>query len=101
MFGEFGELLQSSPYILETFIQNLNPNESLQVTYALITASVKLFLKRAPEMHYSLECLFKCIFEQAESTDLLDRAGFYYKLLENNIQGLYPDKSKMNSFTKI
>ena len=85
MFGEFGEYLQSSPYILENFIHNFNPNESLQVSYALITASVKLFLKRAPEMHYSLECLFKCIFEQAESTDLLDRAGFYYKLLQSDI----------------
>jgi AP-4 complex subunit beta-1 len=84
MFGEFGEHLQSSPYILESFIHNLNPNDSLQVSYALITASVKLFLKRAPEMHYSLESLFKIIFDQAESTDLLDRAGFYYKLLERN-----------------
>lgn len=86
MFGEFGEYLQSSPYILESFIQSFNPNESHQVSYALITASVKLFLKRAPEMHYSLECLFKAIFEQSESTDLLDRAGFYYRLLQNNIQ---------------
>jgi AP-4 complex subunit beta-1 len=84
MFGEFGEHLPSSPYILETFIQALDPNESLQVSYSLITASVKLFLKRAPEMHYSVETLFKNIFEQAESTDLLDRAWFYYKLLEND-----------------
>lgn len=84
MFGEFGEYLQSSPYILETFIHGLDPNESLPVSYALITASVKLFLKRAPEMHYSLEVLFKTIFEQAESTDLLDRAWFYYKLLEKD-----------------
>lgn len=84
MFGEFGEYLVSSPYILETYIHNLDPNESLPVSYALITASVKLFLKRAPEMHYSLEVLFKTIFEQAESTDLLDRAWFYYKLLERD-----------------
>ena len=84
MFGEFGELLESSPYILETFIHGLDPNESLQVSYSLITASVKLFLKRAPEMHYSIETLFRTIFEQAESTDLLDRAWFYYKLLESD-----------------
>lgn len=84
MFGEFGEHLESSPYIIESFIQGLNPNESLPVSYALISASVKLFIKRAPEMHYSLECLFKAIFEQAESTDLIDRASFYYKLLESS-----------------
>ena len=84
MFGEFGEKLQSSPYIMETFIHGLDPNESLQVSYSLITSSVKLFLKRAPEMHYSIETLFKTIFEQAESTDLLDRAWFYYKLLESD-----------------
>ncbi|OMJ95891.1 hypothetical protein SteCoe_616 [Stentor coeruleus] len=84
MFGEFGEHLENSPYIIESFIQGLNPNESLQVSYALISASVKLFLKRAPEMHNSLETLFKTIFEQSESTDLLDRASFYYKLLENS-----------------
>lgn len=80
--GEYGEIIINSPYILEMYIKKVNPNDSLDVSFALLSASVKLFLKRAPEMHKSLEYLFTIIFEQADSADLIDRAGFYYRLLE-------------------
>ncbi|OMJ95927.1 hypothetical protein SteCoe_660 [Stentor coeruleus] len=80
--GEYGENMINSPYILEMYIREFNPNDNLKKSFVLLSASVKLFLKRAPEMHKSLEYLFNVIFGYADSVDLIDRAGFYYRLLE-------------------
>jgi vesicle coat complex subunit len=83
MMGEFGELITEAPYILEDFIKNLKNIESSSITYSLLTATVKLFLKRAPEMQLMLGSLFQQIFEESDNPDLKDRAGFYYKILRN------------------
>ena len=83
MMGEFGEMIPQAPYILEDFIKNLKDIQSPSITYALLTASVKLFLKRAPEMQAMLGSLFQQIFNESDNPDLKDRAGFYYKILRN------------------
>ena len=86
MIGEFGESIDDAPYIIESILDGFNPSENLQVAHALLTACVKLFLKRAPEMHHTLANIFKLVFSECEDADLQDRAGFYYKLLRTNPQ---------------
>lgn len=89
MIGEFGYEIEDSPYILEAIISNFDPEENLQVSHALLTSSVKLFLIRPAEMHNTLSLLFKTIFTDSVNPDLHDRAGFYYKLLENDPEIAY------------
>ncbi|CAG9316259.1 unnamed protein product [Blepharisma stoltei] len=84
MIGEFGNEIEDAPYILQGIVDNTNPSENLQITYALLTASVKLFLKRAPEMQNTLSTLFKLLFNDCDNPDIHDRAGFYYKLLQSD-----------------
>jgi hypothetical protein len=85
MMGEFGEYIEDSPYILEQMVQGLKENQSLQLSHALLTATVKLFLKRPPEVQPALALLYQEIAADTEHPDLRDRAAFYYRLLKYNL----------------
>ena len=85
MIGEFGEYIEDSPYLLEHMIHGLRENQSLQLSHALLTATVKLFLKRPPEVHPTLALLFQEISTDTDHPDLRDRAVFYYRLLKYNL----------------
>lgn len=84
MIGEFGEEISEAPYIIESIINNLNTNENFQITQALLSATVKLFLKRAPEMREILAVLYNKLINECENPDVMDRAGFYYELLKHS-----------------
>ena len=84
MIGEFGEEISDSPYIIESIISNLNANENLQITHAVLSATVKLFLKRAPEMKEILANLYSKLLAECDNPDVMDRAGFYYQLLQHS-----------------
>ena len=86
MIGEFGEEITDAPYIIESIINNLNTNENLQITHALLSATIKLFLKRAPEMKEILTSFYEKLEKECENPDVLDRAGFYYQLLKYSPQ---------------
>jgi AP-4 complex subunit beta-1 len=83
ILGEFGKEIPLAPYLLENFVATFR-SEALEVKHALLTASVKLFLKRAPEMQQMLGKVFALILEDAnvEDIDLKDRASFYYRALQ-------------------
>ena len=49
MIGAYGETIPSAPYILEPMIDNFE-EESLEVKQVLLTTTMKLFFKRAPEV---------------------------------------------------
>jgi len=59
MLGEYGQLIDDAPYLLEPLIDGVNEEPSVQVKCELLTASVKLFFKRPPELHAMLGRLFK------------------------------------------
>ena len=84
MIGEFGEEISDAPYIIESIISNMNPNDNLQITHALLSATVKLFLKRAPEMKEILSTLYTKLIGECDNPDVLDRAGYYYELLKHS-----------------
>jgi len=93
ILGEFGEYIDDAPYIIETLVDGLKEStDSNKVKKILLTSSVRLFLKRPPEMLNTLKKLFNHILanenEGSEDFDLRDRAIFYAKALQYNIDGL-------------
>jgi len=92
LLGEFGQMIERSPYILEGYIDNFKETFATEPNTAmhLLTACVKLFLKKPPEMQKSLgRLLANCINDPIDAT-LKDRAILYYELLK---QG--PSKTKV------
>jgi AP-4 complex subunit beta-1 len=50
ILGEFGDLIEDSPYILERMIEDEKQFNSVKLSSSLLTALFKLFFKRAPEV---------------------------------------------------
>ncbi|KRX06804.1 Armadillo-type fold [Pseudocohnilembus persalinus] len=86
ILGEFGEHIPNSPYIIENLIVSEEFNESLDLKHVLLSSSIKLFLKRPPEMQQMLAQLFKNIMQnEQEDIDLKDRAAFYLRGMQHDI----------------
>lgn len=83
ILGEFGEDLPDSTHIMEAFVDKLDQNEdNIEIKNIMLTASVKLFLKRPPEMYATLAKLMNHYINnesEDEDIDLRDRAIFYCK----------------------
>jgi AP-4 complex subunit beta-1 len=54
ILGEFGEFIEDSPYILEKMIEEQKEFNSVKLSGVLLTSLLKLFFKRAPEVHKML-----------------------------------------------
>lgn len=81
ILGQFGEMDQESPYVLESLADSFE-KERYNVKIEMLTASLKLFCKRPPE------CLpgFRKILSTALKDShyfISERASMYSKLLEN------------------
>jgi vesicle coat complex subunit len=87
MIGEFGEMMPEGPYVLEGIIDNWEEETSTEVRLALMTATMKLFFKRSPEMVAMLGRLFQTILTDDEtvSPDVHDRALLFYRALQRDI----------------
>ena len=90
LLGEFGELVEEGPYILEPLCAGYNEEPERHVRLELLTAGVKMFLKRAPECHKLLGTLFTKALGEGDSpgeidTDVHDRALMFYRLLQENV----------------
>ncbi|KAL0482104.1 beta-adaptin-like protein A [Acrasis kona] len=84
ILGEYGEIIDSSPYILEHFIDNYTTYHH-GVRIEILTAAMKLFFKRPPEMQSMLGRLFEHSIADTSHADAHDRALFYYRLLQTNV----------------
>eukprot|EP00743_Colponemidia_sp_Colp-15_P002288 GILK01002479.1.p1 GENE.GILK01002479.1~~GILK01002479.1.p1 ORF type:complete len:794 (-),score=148.65 GILK01002479.1:161-2542(-) len=85
MIGEFGELIHDAPYILEPLINNFMDEQSHIVKMELLTATMKLFFKRPPEVQHMLGRLLRTAINENTHTDVRDRAMLYYRLLTYNV----------------
>ena len=54
MIGEYGDLLPVAPYVLETLIDTFTEESAITVRVELLSAAMKLFFKRPPEMQKML-----------------------------------------------
>eukprot|EP01063_Lacrimia_lanifica_P035547 TRINITY_DN6803_c1_g1_i1.p1 TRINITY_DN6803_c1_g1~~TRINITY_DN6803_c1_g1_i1.p1 ORF type:complete len:763 (+),score=368.79 TRINITY_DN6803_c1_g1_i1:122-2410(+) len=83
ILGEFGEHIDDAPYILETYCENFK-EEPHQVRLELLTACMKLFFKRPPELQVILGPLLNEAISDFSHADVHDRALLYYRLLLKN-----------------
>jgi vesicle coat complex subunit len=86
MLGEFGHQVLEAPYILEQFIENYEEEPSAEVKLQLLTATMKLFFQRAPEVQHMLGKLLHHMVNENNQQDVHDRALLCYRLLQNNVQ---------------
>mmetsp|Transcript_14975 Transcript_14975/g.19431 ORF Transcript_14975/g.19431 Transcript_14975/m.19431 type:complete len:829 (+) Transcript_14975:21-2507(+) len=85
ILGEYGSEIPEAPYLLENVIDTYEEETSNEVKLALLTASVKVFFQRPPEMHAMLGRLMLSATNEGESQDVRDRSLFYYRLLRNDV----------------
>ena len=89
ILGEYGELVEQAPYILEEIIDNVANERTAAVRLALLTASARLFFKRPAEMQYMFGKLLKAeISSDTPVTESHDRALLYYRLLTSEGGGV-------------
>ena len=81
--GEFGEHVEDAPYILEGMIGSF-PTESPAFRMEMMTALMKLFFKRPPEVQPVLGAVFAQAINDFSHADVHDRALLYYRLLRFN-----------------
>ena len=86
ILGEFGEKLPSSPYILESLLDNYSETESNELINSILLTACKLFFKTPGEMQEILGKVFDFIFTSFNDIDLKDRASYFYNLLKSNIE---------------
>eukprot|EP01125_Pyxidicula_operculata_P021846 TRINITY_DN8691_c0_g1_i1.p1 TRINITY_DN8691_c0_g1~~TRINITY_DN8691_c0_g1_i1.p1 ORF type:complete len:820 (+),score=227.71 TRINITY_DN8691_c0_g1_i1:325-2460(+) len=85
MIGEYGQIIEDGPYILEEVIFDWEKHDS-KVKNQLIVGTLKLFFKRPVEMKPILSKLFSKSLEDFSHPDVHDRALLYYRLLSSNVE---------------
>ena len=85
MIGEFGQIIDEGPYLLEALIDGLEEDqEALVVRLELLTSTTKLFFKRPPEVQKMLGRLLKTCLADGSPACLRDKALLYYRLLSQD-----------------
>eukprot|EP00624_Nannochloropsis_granulata_P006951 evm.model.NODE_5579_length_11332_cov_19.341246.5 len=87
MVGEYGgEGFPQAPYLLEPLVDGYAGLASATLKLNLLTATMKLFLKRPPETQSMLGRLLVAATNDLSSQDVHDRALLYYRLLATDVQ---------------
>ncbi|XP_031487150.1 beta-adaptin-like protein A isoform X1 [Nymphaea colorata] len=84
MLGEYSQDMADAPYILENLVENWSDEDSAEVKLHLLTAILKCFLKRPPEMRKALGAALAAGLADSHQ-DVHDRALFYYRLLHHDV----------------
>lgn len=84
MIGEYGDVIDDAPYMLEKFVDPF-PQESATVQTEILTAALKLFFKRPPEVYNLLSTLFSKATHDSTAVNVRDKALFYYRLLQSDV----------------
>lgn len=84
ILGEYGLLIDDAPYLLEPMIDGFLEEPSGAVRLETLTAAVKLFFLRPPEMQKMLGGLLDKAINVVTHPDVRDRALLYYRLLEHS-----------------
>ncbi|WVR05327.1 hypothetical protein IAU60_002341 [Kwoniella sp. DSM 27419] len=81
--GQYADRIENSDELLEDFAFTFK-EEPAEVQLALLTAVVKLFIKRPTAAQELLPKVLKLATEEAENPDLRDRGFMYWRLLTSN-----------------
>lgn len=85
MIGEYGDTINDAPYILEPLIDAFDDEPSAAVRMELLTATMKLFFKRPPELKAMLGKLLSRAVADSARIDVRDRGLLYYRLLRFDV----------------
>jgi len=83
VLGEFGEHIEDAPYLLEAMSAAF-ASETPSMRIEMLTALMKLFFKRPPEVQPVLGKVFAVAINDFSDADVHDRALMYYRLLKLN-----------------
>ena len=81
--GEYGERIDNAPELLENFIEHFE-DENPSVQLQLLTAIVKLFLKRPEDAKELVGQVLNLATSNADNPDLRDRGYVYWRLLSTD-----------------
>jgi len=83
IMGEYAERIENAEQNLDDFLTNFT-DEPPEVQIQLLTAIVKLFLKRPASTQDMVSKVLKCATEDSHDHDLRDRGYVYWRLLSTN-----------------
>ena len=84
IIGEYAERIDNADELLEQFLDSF-PEEPAEVQLQLVTASVKLFLKKPTERPQQLiQLVLTYATQETDNPDLRDRAFIYWRLLSSD-----------------
>jgi len=104
IIGEYAEKIDNANELLEFFLESFK-EESSMVQLQLITAIVKLFLKKPSQAQDSVQKILQTATQSCDNPDIRDRAYIYWRLLSTNPQAaktvVLAEKPPIESRTKI
>jgi len=83
VLGEYAERIDNADELLETFLDGFH-DESTQVQLQLLTAIVKLFLKKPTETQDLVQNVLSLATQDSDNPDLRDRGYIYWRLLSTD-----------------
>ncbi|RSH79260.1 uncharacterized protein EHS24_001300 [Apiotrichum porosum] len=83
ILGQYADRIENSDELLDDFMFSFR-EEPAEVQLALLTATVKLFIRRPTAATELLPKVLKLATEEAENPDLRDRGFMYWRLLTSN-----------------
>ncbi|KAM9858970.1 AP-1 complex subunit beta-1 isoform 2-T2 [Aulostomus maculatus] len=81
--GEYAERIDNADELLESFLEGFH-DESTQVQLQLLTAIVKLFLKKPTETQELVQQVLSLATQDSDNPDLRDRGYIYWRLLSTD-----------------
>uniref|UniRef100_A0A0K0FUA5 AP complex subunit beta n=1 Tax=Strongyloides venezuelensis TaxID=75913 RepID=A0A0K0FUA5_STRVS len=78
--NEYAERIENADELLESFVETFH-DESTQVQLQLLTATVKLFLKKPNESQDLIQHVIALATQDSSNIDLRDRGYIYWRLL--------------------
>uniref|UniRef100_H2ZFP3 AP complex subunit beta n=1 Tax=Ciona savignyi TaxID=51511 RepID=H2ZFP3_CIOSA len=81
--GEYAERIDNADELLESFLEGFH-DENTQVQLQLLTAIVKLFLKKPTETQELVQSVLSLATQDSDNPDLRDRGYIYWRLLSTD-----------------
>ncbi|KAJ3025411.1 UNVERIFIED_CONTAM: AP-2 complex subunit beta [Siphonaria sp. JEL0065] len=85
IIGEYAERIENAEELVEYFVEGFK-DESAKVQLQLLTATVKLFLKKPGSAQELVQKILQLATQGCENPDIRDRAYIYWRLLSSNPQ---------------
>lgn len=83
IIGEYADRIENAAELLDRFLEGF-ADESAQVQLQLLTAVVKLFLKKPKDTEEMVKRVLAKATQEADNPDLRDRGFMYWRLLSAN-----------------